>query len=146
MVSRKGAKREPGVGSRFPFPYTFRGDRRRDSREAVSDWISHGGIGPDKLPASGVQLTLKISMFASRTTRFIVGILVLVGVAAIMLFAFSRLKMLLLDTSPSYTLFAEFDNSSGLKGRRSYSDRGGQSRRSLFDNTIAGESTGACHP
>ena len=54
-------------------------------------------------------------MQVRRTTPLIVGTLTLVGIAAVIVFAFSQLKVLLWDITPSYALCAEFDNSSGLK-------------------------------
>ena len=53
-------------------------------------------------------------MYASRTTQFIVGIFGLVGIAALSVLAFA-LGRILLVAPPSYTLYAMFDNGSGLK-------------------------------
>src|ERR1700722_7783454 len=53
-------------------------------------------------------------MYASRTTQLIVGILGLVGIAALLVLGFT-LGRILLVTSPTYTLYAIFDNGSGLK-------------------------------
>jgi len=53
-------------------------------------------------------------MYASRTTQFIVGIFALLGIAALMILSVSLGKISLLPT-PGYTLYASFDNISGLK-------------------------------
>ncbi len=53
-------------------------------------------------------------MYASRTTQFIVGIFGLVGIAALAVLAFT-LGRIPLVAAPHYTLFAMFDNVSGLK-------------------------------
>jgi phospholipid/cholesterol/gamma-HCH transport system substrate-binding protein len=53
-------------------------------------------------------------MYASRTTQFIVGIFALLGIAALAILSLSLGKLSLLPT-PGYTLFASFDNISGLK-------------------------------
>jgi phospholipid/cholesterol/gamma-HCH transport system substrate-binding protein len=53
-------------------------------------------------------------MYASRTTQFIVGIFALVGIAALIVLAVSLGKIPILP-QPGYTLYANFDNSSGLK-------------------------------
>src|SRR5258708_37525306 len=53
-------------------------------------------------------------MYASRTTQFIVGIFTLLGIAALAILSLSLGKVALLPT-PGYTLFASFDNISGLK-------------------------------
>jgi phospholipid/cholesterol/gamma-HCH transport system substrate-binding protein len=53
-------------------------------------------------------------MYASRTTQFIVGIFGLVGIAALSVLAFT-LGRIPLVAVPHYTLYAMFDNVSGLK-------------------------------
>src|ERR1700719_3732942 len=53
-------------------------------------------------------------MYASRTTQFIVGIFGLVGIAALSVLAFT-LGRIPLVAPPQYTLYAMFDNVSGLK-------------------------------
>jgi len=53
-------------------------------------------------------------MYASRTTQFIVGIFGLVGIAALSVLAFT-LGRIPLVAAPHYTLYAMFDNVSGLK-------------------------------
>src|SRR5271166_745409 len=53
-------------------------------------------------------------MYASRTTQFIVGIFGLVGIAALSVLAFT-LGRIPLVAQPHYTLYAMFDNVSGLK-------------------------------
>jgi phospholipid/cholesterol/gamma-HCH transport system substrate-binding protein len=53
-------------------------------------------------------------MYASRTTQFIVGIFGLVGIAALSVLAFTLGRIPLVAT-PHYTLYAMFDNVSGLK-------------------------------
>jgi phospholipid/cholesterol/gamma-HCH transport system substrate-binding protein len=53
-------------------------------------------------------------MYASRTTQFIVGIFGLVGIAALSVLAFT-LSRIPLVSKPHYTLYAMFDNVSGLK-------------------------------
>src|SRR5258708_33070939 len=53
-------------------------------------------------------------MYASRTTQFIVGIFTLLGIAALAILSLSLGKVALLPT-PGYTLYASFDNISGLK-------------------------------
>jgi phospholipid/cholesterol/gamma-HCH transport system substrate-binding protein len=53
-------------------------------------------------------------MYASRTTQFIVGIFGLVGIAALSVLAFT-LGRIPLVAMPHYTLYAMFDNVSGLK-------------------------------
>ena len=53
-------------------------------------------------------------MYATRTTQFIVGIFGLVGITALSVMAFT-LGRILLVAPPSYTLYAMFDNGSGLK-------------------------------
>src|ERR1700722_13256189 len=53
-------------------------------------------------------------MYASRTTQLIVVIFGLVAIAALSMLAFS-LSRILLVSPPSYTLYAIFDNVSGLK-------------------------------
>jgi phospholipid/cholesterol/gamma-HCH transport system substrate-binding protein len=53
-------------------------------------------------------------MYASRTTQFIVGIFALLGIAALAILSLSLGKLSLLPT-PGYTLYASFDNISGLK-------------------------------
>ena len=53
-------------------------------------------------------------MYASRTTQFIVGIFAILGIAALAILSVSLGKISLLPT-PGYTLYASFDNISGLK-------------------------------
>src|ERR1700676_1459278 len=53
-------------------------------------------------------------MYASRTTQFIVGIFGLVGIAALSVLAFT-LGRIPVVAPPHYTLYAMFDNVSGLK-------------------------------
>jgi phospholipid/cholesterol/gamma-HCH transport system substrate-binding protein len=53
-------------------------------------------------------------MYASRTTQFLVGIFALAGLAALAFLCF-RLGKIELLTPPSYVLYANFDNISGLK-------------------------------
>jgi phospholipid/cholesterol/gamma-HCH transport system substrate-binding protein len=53
-------------------------------------------------------------MYASRTTQFIVGIFGLVGIAALSVLAFT-LGRIPLVAKPHYTVYAMFDNVSGLK-------------------------------
>jgi phospholipid/cholesterol/gamma-HCH transport system substrate-binding protein len=53
-------------------------------------------------------------MYASRTTQFIVGIFALLGIAALATLSLSLGKLSLLP-APGYTLYASFDNISGLK-------------------------------
>jgi phospholipid/cholesterol/gamma-HCH transport system substrate-binding protein len=53
-------------------------------------------------------------MYASRTTQFIVGIFAILGIAALAILSLSLGKISLLPT-PGYTLYASFDNISGLK-------------------------------
>jgi phospholipid/cholesterol/gamma-HCH transport system substrate-binding protein len=53
-------------------------------------------------------------MYASRTTQFIVGIFTILGIAALAVLSLSLGKVALLPT-PGYTLYANFDNISGLK-------------------------------
>ncbi len=53
-------------------------------------------------------------MYASRTTQFIVGVFGLVGIAALSVLAFT-LGRIPLVAAPHYTLYAMFDNVSGLK-------------------------------
>jgi phospholipid/cholesterol/gamma-HCH transport system substrate-binding protein len=53
-------------------------------------------------------------MYASRTTRLLVGVFILLGIAALSYLAF-RLARLELFTSPGYTIHADFDDISGLK-------------------------------
>ena len=53
-------------------------------------------------------------MYASRTTQFIVGIFALLGIAALVILSISLGKISLFPP-PGYTLFASFDNISGLK-------------------------------
>ncbi|HLW70640.1 MAG TPA: outer membrane lipid asymmetry maintenance protein MlaD [Candidatus Binataceae bacterium] len=53
-------------------------------------------------------------MYASRTTQLIVGIFALVGIAALAILSMS-LGRIELFAGPTYTLFANFDNISGLK-------------------------------
>ena len=53
-------------------------------------------------------------MYASRTTQFIVGIFAILGIAALAILSLSLGKVEVLP-SPGYTLYALFDNISGLK-------------------------------
>lgn len=53
-------------------------------------------------------------MYASRTTQFIVGLFGVLGIAALAVLSL-KLGRLPLFPSPSYTLYANFDNVSGLK-------------------------------
>lgn len=53
-------------------------------------------------------------MYASRTTQLIVGIFAIVGVLALAILS-TRLGKIELFAPPSYRLFANFDNISGLK-------------------------------
>ena len=53
-------------------------------------------------------------MYASRTTQFIVGLFGLVGIAALAVLAV-KLGRIPLFAPPTYTLYAMFDNVSGLK-------------------------------
>lgn len=53
-------------------------------------------------------------MYASRTTQSIVGIFTLLGIAALAILSLSLGKVSLVPP-PGYTLFATFDNISGLK-------------------------------
>jgi len=53
-------------------------------------------------------------MYASRTTQFIVGVFGLLGILALAILSF-RLGDLSLFPPPSYILYANFDNISGLK-------------------------------
>src|ERR1019366_5744211 len=53
-------------------------------------------------------------MYASRTTQFIVGIFGVIGIAALLVLAFT-LGRIPLVAQPHYTLYAMFDNVSGLK-------------------------------
>lgn len=53
-------------------------------------------------------------MYASRTTQFIVGIFALLGIAALAILSLSLGKISLFPP-PGYTLYASFDNISGLK-------------------------------
>jgi phospholipid/cholesterol/gamma-HCH transport system substrate-binding protein len=53
-------------------------------------------------------------MYASRTTQFIVGIFGVIGIIALMILSF-RLGEVQLFPPPGYTVFANFDNISGLK-------------------------------
>jgi phospholipid/cholesterol/gamma-HCH transport system substrate-binding protein len=53
-------------------------------------------------------------MYASRTTQLIVGIFAILGIVALMILSVSLGKIALLPT-PGYTLYASFDNISGLK-------------------------------
>ena len=56
----------------------------------------------------------KRPMYATRTTQFIVGIFAILGIAALAILSISLGKISLLPT-PGYTLYARFDNISGLK-------------------------------
>ena len=53
-------------------------------------------------------------MYASRTTQFIVGIFALLGIAALAVLSL-RLGRIELLPEPGYTIYANFDNISGLK-------------------------------
>jgi phospholipid/cholesterol/gamma-HCH transport system substrate-binding protein len=53
-------------------------------------------------------------MYASRTTQLIVGIFALLGIAALAVLSISLGKISLFP-APGYTLYASFDNISGLK-------------------------------
>ncbi|HKD66549.1 MAG TPA: outer membrane lipid asymmetry maintenance protein MlaD [Candidatus Binataceae bacterium] len=53
-------------------------------------------------------------MYASRTTQFLVGIFALAGLAALVVLSF-RLGKLELLAPPSYMIYANFDNVTGLK-------------------------------
>ena len=53
-------------------------------------------------------------MYASRTTQFIVGVFAILGIAALAVLSISLGKISLFPT-PGYTLYASFDNISGLK-------------------------------
>jgi phospholipid/cholesterol/gamma-HCH transport system substrate-binding protein len=53
-------------------------------------------------------------MYASRTTQFIVGIFALLGIAALGVLSISLGKISVFP-APGYTLYASFDNISGLK-------------------------------
>jgi phospholipid/cholesterol/gamma-HCH transport system substrate-binding protein len=53
-------------------------------------------------------------MYASRTTQIIVGIFAILGIAALAILSLSLGKISLFPT-PGYTLYASFDNISGLK-------------------------------
>ncbi|MGH7812974.1 MAG: outer membrane lipid asymmetry maintenance protein MlaD [Candidatus Binataceae bacterium] len=53
-------------------------------------------------------------MYASPTTKFIVGIFVLLGIAALAILSVSLGKIELI-APPGYTLYANFDNIAGLK-------------------------------
>jgi len=53
-------------------------------------------------------------MYASRTTQFIVGIFALLGIAALAILSISLGKISIFP-APGYTLYASFDNISGLK-------------------------------
>jgi phospholipid/cholesterol/gamma-HCH transport system substrate-binding protein len=53
-------------------------------------------------------------MYATRTTQFLVGLFALAGLAALAFLSF-RLGQLELFTPPNYTIYANFDNVSGLK-------------------------------
>jgi len=53
-------------------------------------------------------------MYASRTTQFIVGIFALLGIAALAYLSM-RLGRVELFPTPGYTIYANFDNISGLK-------------------------------
>jgi len=53
-------------------------------------------------------------MYASRTTQFIVGIFAILGIAALAILSVSLGKISLIP-APGYTLYASFDNISGLK-------------------------------
>jgi len=53
-------------------------------------------------------------MYATRTTQFIVGIFAILGIVALAILSLSLGKISLFP-SPGYTLYASFDNISGLK-------------------------------
>jgi phospholipid/cholesterol/gamma-HCH transport system substrate-binding protein len=53
-------------------------------------------------------------MYATRTTQFLVGLFALAGLAALAFLSF-RLGQLELFAPPNYTIYANFDNVSGLK-------------------------------
>src|SRR5271170_7476479 len=53
-------------------------------------------------------------MYASRTTQFIVGIFALLGIAALVVLSL-RLGRVELLPEPGYTIYANFDNISGLR-------------------------------
>lgn len=53
-------------------------------------------------------------MYASRTTKFIVGIFALLGIIALAILSLSMGKLALFP-APGYTLYASFDNIAGLK-------------------------------
>jgi len=53
-------------------------------------------------------------MYASRTTQFIVGIFAILGIIALAILSLSLGKVSIFPP-PGYTLFASFDNISGLK-------------------------------
>jgi phospholipid/cholesterol/gamma-HCH transport system substrate-binding protein len=53
-------------------------------------------------------------MYATRTTQFIVGIFAILGIAALAILSLSLGKISLFPP-PGYTLYARFDNISGLK-------------------------------
>lgn len=53
-------------------------------------------------------------MYASRTTQFIVGIFAILGIIALAILSLSLGKISIFPP-PGYTLFASFDNISGLK-------------------------------
>jgi phospholipid/cholesterol/gamma-HCH transport system substrate-binding protein len=53
-------------------------------------------------------------MYASRTTQFIVGIFAILGIIALAVLSLSLGKISIVPP-PGYTLFASFDNISGLK-------------------------------
>jgi phospholipid/cholesterol/gamma-HCH transport system substrate-binding protein len=53
-------------------------------------------------------------MYASRATQFIVGLFALLGIVALAILSF-RLGQISILPTPSYQLYANFDNISGLK-------------------------------
>src|SRR5271167_346749 len=53
-------------------------------------------------------------MYASRTTQFIVGVFAILGIIALAILSLSLGKISVFPT-PGYTLYASFDNISGLK-------------------------------
>lgn len=53
-------------------------------------------------------------MYATRTTQFIVGIFAILGIAALAILSLSLGKISIVP-APGYTLYASFDNISGLK-------------------------------
>jgi len=53
-------------------------------------------------------------MYASRTTQFIVGIFALLGIAALVILSVSLGKISIIPT-PGYTLYAYYNDISGLK-------------------------------